>query len=88
MLVIPKWNLPYSHLHSTVSIGLPPDGVHREDGLPYGITEEHGYLRWSPQCSHLHAAAFIVPPPSGAHRGEELSLMESTAGLPRTESTL
>ncbi len=63
MLVYPRWNPHCSHLHSTVSTGLSPDGAHRGDGLTWvEYTEELSNLGWNPHCSHLHAAVSIGLP--------------------------
>jgi hypothetical protein len=49
-----------SHIYAAVSVGLPLDGAHRVDWLPWmESTEELGYLRRNPLCSHLYAAVSI-----------------------------
>ncbi len=59
-------------------IGLPQEGAHRGDRLPWmESSEEVGYLRWKPLCSHLHAAISIGLPPDGVQTGDRPPWMQS-----------
>jgi hypothetical protein len=82
MLVFPWWNLPCSHQHAVVSIGLLPDGDYKEDGLPWiEPVERLGYLGWDRYCIYLRAAASTGLQLDGAHRKDGLPWMESTEKL-------